>query len=425
MFVPTNDALLSYVNEVLLEHYTSLDEMPINIIYDFVNAHLWQTAVWPSKFATTFNFLGEEARFDPAADVVDKKILSNGIFYGTSKVQAANVFSSVYGRAYLDPRYSMMTSLLNQELKFQISNIRLKYSLLLISNDVLNAAGYFSDPLVDNNPAFQWRYTPPNGGAQLTGSSALVRLLRLLNLHVIPDLDVQSLSGSGVVKTYGGEFVRYENNQVFAAGNVDEGIMANNTDSKSALNGTAHYLDQVLTFSESTIGKHLEKIGTPDTSPFHYFWEYLRRSSIYTASSGDILNVAAGSFYTFFIPDNDAILAAVNDGLLPGAGTAPNKVPDFNPASLADKELVSIFIYFHILNKKSIATDGLESGSFETLFRNANGDPTSVFVSNATPNAMKVTDMHARIVDVDPANSNYLSNRCMIHLISDYLKYVE
>lgn len=425
MFVPTNEALLNYVNQVLLEHYNSLDEMPINIIYDFVNAHLWQTAVWPSKFSATFNYLGEEARFDPAVDVVDKKILSNGIFYGTSKVQPANVFSSVYGRAYLDPRYSMMTSLLNQELKFQISNIRLKYSLFLISNDVLNAAGYFSDPMVDNNPAFQWRYTPPNGGAQLTGSSALVRLLRLLNLHVVPDLDVQSLSGSGVVKTYGGEFVRYENNKLFASGNVDEGSVANSTDAKAALNGTAHYLDEVLTFSESSIGKHIEKIGTPDTSPFHYFWQYLRRSSIYTASSGDILSVAAGSFYTFFIPDNDAILAAVNDGLLPGTGTAPAKEPNFNPSSLAEKELVNKFIYFHILNKKAVASDGRESGSFETLFRNANGDPTSVFVNNTTPNAMKVTDMNARVVDVVQANSNYLSNRCVIHLISDYLKYVE
>lgn len=425
MFVPTNDVLLNYTNQVLLEHYNSLDEMPVNIIYDFVNAHLWQSAVWPSKFGTTFNFLGEEARFDPAADVVDKKILSNGIFYGTNKVQAANVFSSVYGRAYLDPRYSMMTSLLNQELKFQISNIRLKYSIFLISNDVLNAAGYFSDPLVDNNPTFQWRYTPPGGGSQLTGSSALVRLLRLLNLHVVPDLDVQSLSGTGVVKTYGGEFVRYEHDKVFASGNVDEGMMVSNVDSKPALNGTAHYLDNVLTFSESTIGKHIEKIGADNASPFHYFWEYLRRSSIYTASTGDILNVAAGSFYTFFIPDNDAILAAVNDGLLPGIGTAPAKVPDFNPSSLADKELVSNFIYFHILNKKSVATDGLESGSFETLFRNANGDPTSLFVNNSVPNAMQVTDMHARIVDVVQANSNYLSNRCMIHLIGDYLKYVE
>ena len=127
LFVPENAALINYINTVLLEHYPSVDALPVNIIYDFMNAHMWRTTVWPSKFATTFNSVGEEARFNPASDVVDRQVLSNGFFYGTNKVQDANVFSSVYGRAYLDPNYSIMTSLLNLDLKFQISNINQKY----------------------------------------------------------------------------------------------------------------------------------------------------------------------------------------------------------------------------------------------------------------------------------------------------------
>jgi len=425
MFVPTNAVLLNYINTVLLEHYSSLDAVPINIIYDFVNAHLWQTAVWPSKFKTTFNYLGEEARFDATADVIDKKILSNGIFYGTNKVQDANVFSSVYGKAYLNPEYSMMTGLLNQELKFQISNIYQKYTLFLVSNAVLNAAGYTADPTVDNNPNFQWRYTPPGGGTSITGSSALVRLLRVLNLHVIPGVDISSVSGSGVAMSYGGEFVRYENNTVFAAGNVDSANVANSFDTKGAKNGSVHYIDRILNFSEKTIGKHIESIGTPVTSEFNHFWLYLKSSSIYTASTGDIIGVAAGSFYTFFIPDNNAIKQAVNDGLLPGTGVAPNKVPTFNPSSAADKDKVVKFIYYHILNKKSVATDGLESGSFETVFKNSLGEPTSVFVNNTVPGAMSLTDMNTRNAAVILSKSNFLSNRAVIHLINNYLKYTD
>jgi uncharacterized surface protein with fasciclin (FAS1) repeats len=424
MFVPTNAVLLNYINTVLLEHYPSLNAMPINIIYDFVNAHLWQTAVWPGKFKSTYNFFGEEARFDPVTNVTDKKILSNGIFYGTNKVQEANVFSSVYGKAYLDPQFSMMTSLLNQELKFQISNIYQKYTLFLVSNSALNAAGYFADPLVDNNPNFQWRYTPP-GGTQLTGSSALVRLLRILNLHVIPGVDVTSLSGSGVVMSYGGEFVKYNSNTVFAAGNVDSGRIAGATGTKTAKNGSVHYINTILNFSESVIGKHIEKIGTPVTSEFNYFWQYLKNSAIYIPATGDIVNVAAGTFYTFFIPNNNAIKAAVNAGLLPGTGVAPSKVPNFNPSNLADKDLVTKFIYYHILNKKSVATDGMESGSYETLFRKNNGDPTSVFVNNALPGTMTLTDMNNRNANIITASSNYLSNRCVLHLIDNYLKYSE
>jgi uncharacterized surface protein with fasciclin (FAS1) repeats len=423
MFVPTNDVLTTYINTVLLKHYTSLAAMPINIIYDFVNAHMWQSAVWPSKFATTFNYLGEEARFSSSTDIVDKKFLSNAIFYGTKKVQEANVFSSVYGKAYLNPNYTMMTSLLNQELKFQVSNVRQKYTLFLVSNAVLNAAGYFADPTVDNNINNQWRYIPPAGGTQLTGSSALVRLLRVINMHIVPQVDIKSTASNGVANTYSGEFIKFSNNTVIGAGNFDVGNVAKVLSSESAQNGTVHYIDRIINFSEKTIGKHIELLGTPPTSEFNSFWQFLRNSSIYTLATGDITSVASGTFYTMFIPNNSAIRAAVNAGLLPGTGVAPNKVPLFNPTLPADRELVVKFIYAHILNKKTVGTDGLESGSYETLQKTGNGDPNNVFVNNSALNVMSLTDMSSRNSKVILASSNFLSNRCTIHLIDNYLKY--
>jgi uncharacterized surface protein with fasciclin (FAS1) repeats len=426
MFVPTNDVLLNYINTVLLEHYTSLDQMPANIIYDFVNAHLWQKAVWPSKFNSTFNFLGEEARFDPNTNIIDKKIVSNGFFYGTNKVQEANVFSSVYGKAYLDPNYTMMTALLNLDLKFQISNVRQKYTVFLISNDEFNAAGYFSDPTVSNIVSQQWRYTPPGGGTALTASSALVRLQRVLNLHVIPEMDITTTSGSGIAMSYGGEFVKYDNNKVFASGNVFDNDPANVTDTKTAKNGTVHYLDRPLTFSENTIGKDIVSLGGSSTdSPFYYFAQFLKNWSKYTSSTGAIAGVAAGTFYTVFIPDNNAILKAVNDGLLPGTGTAPNKVPNFKPTSATEKDLVEKFIYYHFLNKKSVATDGKGTGSYETLFSTKDGNATTISVTGLVPDIMTLTDMEGRTANIILASSNYLSDRCVIHLIDNYLKYIE
>lgn len=427
MFVPTNTALQHYINNVLLEHYNQVSDLPLNIINDFINAHMFQTAVWPTKFSTTYNFQGEEARFDPASDVVDKKILSNGIFYGTSKVQEANVFSSVYGKAYLDPEYSMMTSLLNQELKYVVSNVKQQFTLFLVSNSVLNAAGYYADPTVDNNINYQWRYTPPGGGASITGSSALVRLLRVLNLHVVPGTDVTNVTGSGVLGSYGGEFIRYDNQTVYAAGNVDAGNVANVIATKAAKNGTVHYIDRILDFSEKPVSRHLESLGGASAagSEYYNFWQYLKNWSGYNASSGDIVNVASGVFYTFFVPNNAAIVQAVNDGLLPGTGTAPNKVPNFKPVDPAEKFQVEKFIYYHILNKKSVATNGMESGSYETLFKTNAGDATKIFVNNNTVNAMILTDMNNRMANVIQGNSNNLSNRCVFHLTDNYLKYTE
>ncbi|RYE08042.1 MAG: hypothetical protein EOP51_33685 [Sphingobacteriales bacterium] len=353
---------------------------------------------------------------------MDRKLLSNGIFYGTNKVQDANVFSSVYGKAYLDPAYSIMTSLLNLDLKFQISNINQRYTLFLISNTAFNAAGFFADATVSNNVNEQWRYIPPGGGAQLTGSSALVRMQRILNMHVVPGRDITNVTSPGVAMTYSGEFIKFSGNTVVAAGNGDAGNVATVLNTKLAKNGTVYYLNRILEFSEKNIGNHIETLGTATTSEFNSFWQYLKNSSIYNAATGEIIGVAAGSNYTFFIPNKAAILAAVNAGLLPGTGTAPNMVPNFNPTLLADKEKVNNFIYYHILNKRAIATDGQESGSIETLYKFPNGDPSTIFVNNSTPNVITLNDMTNRTASVIVPSSNNLSNRAVIHLINNYLK---
>ena len=429
IFVPTNTVLKNYMDTVLLKNFNKIEDLPINIIYDFVNAHLWQTAVWPSKFKNTFSYLNEEARFDPATNVVDKKILSNGIFYGTNKVQEANVFSSVYAKAYLDPKYSMMTALLNLELKFQVSNIYQRYNLLMVSNDVFNAAGYFADPTVSNDVNFQWRFTPPAGStaAAATGSSALVRLQRILNMLVLPGAPLpNSLAGvEGVALTYSGEYIGYKNNTIFGAGNVDLNTPAVVTDFKDTRNGRVFYINRLIEFSDTLIGRHITKLGTPATSQFNYYYQYLRNSTIFNATTGEIQGVAAGTFYTFFIPNNAAIQQAVNDGVLPGTGTGAVKTPVFAPTAAADQEKVNKFIYYHILNKKVVATDGVESGGFETLQKRNNGDPNNIFVSQITQ-PLKVTDQAGtRTGFVIPAFSNYLSNRTVIHLIDNYLKYLD
>jgi len=348
--------------------------------------------------------------------------LSNGIFYGTNKVQDANVFSSVYGKAYLDPDYSIMTSLMNLDLKYQVSNIYQKYTLFLVSNAAFNAAGFTADPTVSNVVNEQWRYTPPGGGTVLTGSSALVRLQRILNMHVVPGRDITDLSASGVALTTSGEFVKYGANQVIAAGNLDAATVANVTNKKTAKNGTVYYIDKLLQFSEKQIAKHIEALGTATTSEFYPFWQYLKNSGIYNTTTFEIQQVASGSFYTIFIPNKAAIIAAVNAGLLPGTGTAPNMVPNYAPTLPADKEKVNNFIYYHILNKKNIATDGQESGTFETLFKFSNGDPSTIFVNNSTPNIITLNDMLNRSANVVTASSNNLSTRCTIHLIDNYLK---
>jgi uncharacterized surface protein with fasciclin (FAS1) repeats len=420
IFVPTNEVLLKYRDSVLLENFpvTSLDGVPPQVVIDFLNAHMWQTAVWPSKFATTSNTFGEEARFNAQSNVTDRKVLSNGFFYGTNKVQEANVFSTVYARAYLDPKYSIMTRLLDMDLRFAITNPKIQFTLFMMSDSVLNAAGYGYDP---NRQ--EWSFTPP-GGTRTIGEANRLTLLRILSNSVVvtPKGELNDLSGEGISDNYASEYIKYKNNQVFAAGNEDSSKPVTVLGSKLSKNGKVYYVDGLLRFSVAAIGRHIEKLGSSAASEYNWFWQYLRNSGSYNTATGEITGTTPGTFYTVFIPNKAAMQKAVDDGLLPGTGTAPGKTPVFNPADAPGKELVSKFIQYHILNKKTVIPDGKEAGPEETLLKTNLGDIVPITVFN-TPGAMYIRDVSGRQSNVIVASSNNLSNRTVIHLTDNYLKY--
>lgn len=408
MFAPTNDALNKYLNEVLLEHYHSLDALPQEVLFDFLNAHMWTATVWPTKFGSTLNAQGQGALFDPNADVVDKNVLSNGVFYGTNKVQEANVFSSVFGKSYLDPKYSLMTRALSVSLKLNIINTSLKYTIFLISDDAMKAAGFNYD--IDANT---WRYTPPGGGASTSGSTAWDKLSRIINTHVVKE-DLSNLSGSGIVETYDGEYIKYNNGGVFSAGNLENGITHHATNHKTASNGSVYYIDGLLSEPTLSVGKHLEKLAAVPGSTFNRFFNYLKSSNIYNTLTGEIVGMTSGSFYTLFVPDNTAIDAAVTQGWLPASTT---------PGAIEDKNKVANFIKYHIIQKTTVVPDGKKEGGFLTLLQKENGDPTSLTVINNVPGNMQLKDMRSGIAHIIYQNSNNLSNRTVIHQIDTFLKF--
>lgn len=410
MFVPTNEAVNKYIDEVLLEHYNSLDEMSPAIIYDFINAHMWQTTVWPSKFGNALNFLGEEARFDPSSNIVEKKVLSNGMFYGTDKAQDADVFRSVYGRAYLNPKYSLMTRFINRELKTTITSPYVKFTLFLVSDDVLRAAGYEY-----NIPLNEWRF---NGSSNL----AVEAWSRMINMHILftPNDELNNLAGQGIAETYGGELIKFDNNVVFAVGNLEEGInVTKEQPSRVVHNGIVHFANNVIRYPDNTPvkgpGHYIRDLGDAVGKRYQRFYDYLKNSSIYTDASGDITGVSSGVFHTFFIPGNAAIGQAVTDGVLPAS---------INPASAADKKKVANFILYHILPKFSIIGNGKEEGNFESI-ETVDGDVRVLSISNkpAIPE-FTITDMKGHTAKViNGIGSNVLGNRAVYHEIDSYLSH--
>jgi uncharacterized surface protein with fasciclin (FAS1) repeats len=412
IFVPTNDSLTKYINTVVLQQYPSINSLPLSIVSDLLNAHMWQSTVWPSKFSSTYNFLGEPAKMNNTTDIVDRKVLSNGIFYGTKKVNEPNVFSTVYGKAYLNPNYSLMTRLLDQELKPIITNPNVKYTMFMVSDAVLAAKGYSYNP-----GSNLWSF-----GAT-TNDSVRLNLMRMINTGVIetPNNELANLGVTGVkgiMGSYGGEYIKYDGNKVFSVGTIEKNVSVTIDSVRQVLNGQVAYINDLLYFTYQPIGSTMAVLGTPAASEFNYFWNYLRNSTIFNTTTFEITGITAGAFYTVFVPNKAAMIQAINDGLLPGTAGVPN----FTPTLIADRLKVEKFILYHFLDKRTVVANGSDIGSFPSMLRNTAGDP--VTFSILYPGGIfEVGDGYGRKARMVSTLNNNLSNRTVIHLVDNYLKY--
>lgn len=435
IFIPNNEAVDAYVRNVLCAHYPSLDEMPIEIIADFLNSHMFATAVWPTKFSVTRNKFTEPARFDPFSDIVERRILSNGIFYGTSKIQESDVFSTVFSKAYLHPGYSMMTRLLNASgLRLLIAKSNVPVNLFLIPDNVFAAAGFSYNVSKD-----QFEYKPAGGSATTNGvNDKLMRIVRTCVFFEQSRQMTDNLSGAAIVKSgdagVEGDYIKFNNNTVVTGGLLDAGKYAIVDSAAIATNGKVYYLSELPIYSEKPVGFHIKNLGSNTNSPYNLFWQYLSNAAMYNAATDDIIGMTG--FSTVFVPTNDAIKKAVNDGLLPGTGTAPNKTPKFAAANDAEREMVRKFLQYHLLYAHTVVPDGtLEPNTvFESYLKDNEGTAIKITLNNAVDNNNRTTlsllDNYNRTkpgtketANVIVTQSNNLSNRCVIHLIDKYLNY--
>lgn len=424
MFVPENTALQPFIDNVLLKNYPSLDKLPKYVFQDLIKAHMVISAVWPSKFGSYNNALDEDLRFNLNADVKEAKALSNGFFYGTSKVQASNLFFSVYTSAYLDPKFTLATRLFNDGSSYReiISNINQKYTLFLPSDTVLRALGY------DYNIATSsWVYTNPVTAVVSSAVVSRLRLLRVLYNGIVPtpNGELNNLSGSGIIRSgdmdIPGEYIKWNNNTVYGAGNEVLGNSAKIIGHEDQQNGRTYYIDGLIEFSEETPGIDLKNLALAAGSEYANFYNYLKNATSIYFAGDKISGVDLGTSYTFVIPNNAAIIQAVKDGVLPGNPTTG--VPNYTPGGL-EVDKVAEFIRYHILVTKTVSDDGLLAGQFETLKKDSKGEKTFVGVLS-DKGVLTFIDKSTRSASYIPSKSNNLADRTLIHLVDNYLKFTE
>ncbi|RZL50988.1 MAG: hypothetical protein EOP00_01595 [Pedobacter sp.] len=426
MFAPTDAALEAY-SKVLLKYYAKSSLKPGNfkdqlnelgnirpdIIRDFINSHMYRTPVWPSKFTSANSFLGEPSKLT-LANVIDKQFLSNGLLYGTNTAQNANAFATVYGKINLDPNYTIMKQAMDF-LGYTIppKTASLRYIIVPISNATMISMGISYDPFFPRAP--------------IRGDLTILR--RIMQTHIIPlgNRDVPNFTGSGILETSNGEYIKYANNRLSSAGTEDNAAVADKTlaiDSiTTAVNGADVYTSKTLMYTVLPVSKHIEKYGTLATDPYYNFWQFLKGNvPMYNATSGAIAGITDGSFYTIFVPTNSAVLAAVAAGLLP---KNTNGTPNFAPTDAGEISKVQKFIQFHII-KNTVVSDGQKTGVFETLLKDDSGDAAKVTIVTNTTSALSIRDVTNSTANVllgATDRSNVLSNRTVIHQINTYLKY--
>lgn len=420
MIVPENAPLQTFIDNILLKNYPSLDKLPKYVFQDLINAHMVQGTVWPSKKDLP-NGLKESLTFNFDTDITEKKVLSNGFFYGANKMQKSNIFYTVYTSAYLDPKYSFATRLFNDGsgYKEMISNINDRYTLLLPSDAVLIGLGFN----YDTNRQY-WTYN--KGTVSETGTLARNRLLRLFYNCIIltPKGEMDNIdTTSGIIRTgdneIPGEYIKWANGKFYGAGDVALGTAANKTGKELQENGVTYYVDKFPEYTNELQGLAIKRLAASNPQ-FNSFYQYLLNSRIYNASTGKIEGVELGTSYTFVIPNTAAIQAAVAKKLLPVST---------NPSLTGEKDMVADFIHYHILVNKTASNDGLTTGQVETLRKNSVGDKTYVeVISDGGTKTLSFKDESGdqnAAANFIPASSNNLADRSLIHLVDNYLKLRE
>lgn len=418
LLAPNNEAMQNFIRDVLTKHF-KFEELPQYVFQDLVNAHMVAAAVWPSLQPQYQNGLKEELRFDFATDVVDKKVLSNGFFIGINKVQKSNVFFSVYTSAYLNPKYSLATRLFNDGSGYKeiVSNIGSKFTLLLPSDTILQTLGYSY-----NTIQLRWEYLSPNGAITENGNTARNRLLRLFYNCIVPtpNGEMDNIANtSGTIRTGDaevfGEYIKWNNNKIYAAGTIVAGNAVNVLGSEKQENGITYFIDKFPEFSTEFQGLAISRLATQNAE-YTRFFDYLKNSTLYRATDGKIDGTELGTSYTFIVPNNAAIARAVADNVLPASPTT---------AISGEKDLIADFIRYHIIATRTASNDNQTNGLFETLRKDSKGDKTYVSV-NSEAGALKFIDNKSvNTANFIRASSNNLADRSLIHLVDNYLKFTE
>lgn len=394
LFVPSNEAVRSFVDNKLMKYIPDMAQVPIDAIQSFLNTQVAKTLIWPSFFAQSSNATGEylngEGRGGKDLDefgVKEKIMTSNGIIYVTDSIIKSKYFETVYTEIFLNPMHTWLntayinyfsSSLREDLMKSKLNGYKSESNTLLLFEDELLRQDGFSYDDINNVFAFS-----------VDGVDGPLRLQRLIRNHVFfgyrndsttgmngADLTPDVFAGEGLSSYHGwqyrvnnyGDVVRFKNNRIQGIGDIEDGTYATITPVAEYPNGHVLKVDRMLKYSpvESYSG------GSADSAycdrPLWYYLNKARTENTNVStfvnyveafmlnSDKELLGVSPSNFYTVLMPDNSAMTKAINAGLLPQS-LAMSQQPSDEEKAFNAKAVR--FLQGHFLQGRILVDDNL------------------------------------------------------------------
>jgi uncharacterized surface protein with fasciclin (FAS1) repeats len=385
LFVPQNDVLHEFIQNKLLKYYGSTDQLPQEVVSTLINTHMATGLVWPALYKTGMTSTGEYVNGEGAAGkafeedgITDKKMAGNGFVYQTDHVIKSKYFETVYSEIFLNPEHTWLNrayvNYYNSGLREDLMKSVLsgypseRYTLLNFSDELLKADG-FTYSSVSNS--FSNSEMPES-------ASADDRFKRLIRMHIFPGLKnnevdseisdfttspVSNYEGWGFLVNAYGDLVRYKNNQLQAAGNIEDGTYVTLAQLEEPFNnGLIYNVDQLLQYSPRT------STAADDRWKELTLWQYLARAKrehptvslfvdyvetcLKNADTDDLDGIKAENFYTVLMVNNSAMNQAISRGYI-------DPLTTITGGDLDARAKATQFLNAHFLQGTVLPDDGL------------------------------------------------------------------
>ncbi|MCA5003863.1 fasciclin domain-containing protein [Sphingobacterium bovistauri] len=142
VFAPSNTAIQNFYQEYFSPYYNSIKDVDLLPLALVMYNHVYLgNVVFPSEIGKNPDIktsFGTPIVFNPTVDVQDKAMASNGVYYGLNKVLVPDMFNSVTGPAFRNPKYKMfMYMLANTGLYQLLSSQNIDFTLFIPSDETL------------------------------------------------------------------------------------------------------------------------------------------------------------------------------------------------------------------------------------------------------------------------------------------------